>query len=99
VNIDPTLPKPNSTRSTASIAAYQKGYLAALEQGESATNPYHYDQLERYSVARALNKYWAEGYKLGLTLSLGGLAQKQKDLDPETAEVLNDELMNRIEPI
>lgn len=71
MNINPTLPKPKTTNSTASIAAFQKGYLAAIEQGESATNPYHYDQLERYSIARKLNKYWAEGYKLGLSKANG----------------------------
>jgi len=71
MTISPTLPKPTTTNSTASIAAYQKGYLAAIELGESATNPYNYDQLDRYSIARPLNKYWAEGHKLGLSKANG----------------------------
>jgi len=76
MNIDPTLPKPLNTASTANIVAYQLGYLAGRNMGASAENPYSYAKLHRFSAGRELYKQWIKGHQLGLS------QQKSKEATP-----------------
>ena len=77
MSIDLTLPQPTDTASTANIAAYQRGYLAAKKLGKLAVNPWNYAKLYRFSTAKQLYKYWGLGHELGL--SEGKVKEKREE--------------------